>query len=171
MDSVELHTGPISRYPAALQLSAGALGTGLAFVFACPAIGVASLGALADSERYARSSEALGLRWASLAVAALTIAAIALALIEPDNVPGWGVIVAGMLGLIVNALCVVAAFPLRLSQLADAGSGTSRSGFAVLIAIGLLLVIRPAAWVCVAGAVAIAIAIGWAHLTRPREAR
>jgi len=170
MNSEELLAGPISRYPAALQLGAGALGAGLAFVFACPAIGVASLGALADGERYARSSDALGLRWASLAFAALAIAAIALALIAPDKVPAWGVIIVALLGMIVNAVCVVAAFPLRLSQLADAGRGASGSGFAVLLAIGLLLVVRPATWVCIAGAVAIALSIGWARLVRPRTA-
>jgi len=166
MVSDELRADPVSRYPAALQLGAGALGAGFAFVFACPALGVASLGALADSERYARTSEAFGLRWASLGLAAFAIAAIAMALIAPGEVPGWSLIVAALVGMLANAASVIAAFPLRLSQLVDAGRGGSPSGFAALFAVGLLLVARPAAWVCVAGAVAIALAIGWTRLMR-----
>jgi hypothetical protein len=64
----------VSRYPAALQLGAGTLGAGFAFAFACPALGVASLGVLVDSERYARAGNAPGLRWAALGVAALALA-------------------------------------------------------------------------------------------------
>lgn len=171
MVSDELQAEPVSRYPAALQLGAGALGAGFAFVFACPALGVASLGALADSERYARSSAAFGLRWASFSVAAIAIAGIAVALIEPGEVPGWSLIVAALFGMLASAASVIAAFPLRLSQFVDAGRGGSASGFAALFAVGLLLVVRPAAWVCIAGAVTIALAIGWTRLTRSRSAK
>jgi hypothetical protein len=171
MISEGLQLEPLSRHPARLQLAAGALGTGVAFVFACPALGVASLGALADSERYARFSDARGLRWASRMVALLAIGAIAFALFAPAEVPRWSLLVFALIGMLLNAACVMAAFPLRLSQLADVGRGTSASGFAALFAVGLLFVARPAAWICLAGAVLIALAIGWARLTRRQTAR
>jgi len=161
----------VSRYPAALQLSAGTLGAGFAVAFACPALGVASLGALADSERYARTIDAPGLRWTALGVAALAISAVAIALNSPAEVPGWSLIVAALVGALANAACVLAVFPLRVSQIADAGGNASASGFAALFAVGVLLVARPAAWVCIAGSVAIALAIGWARLARPRTTR
>jgi hypothetical protein len=129
----------MSRYPAALQLGAGTVGAGLALVFACPALGVASLGALADSERYARTSGARGLRWAAFAVAALAISAIAIAVIAPAEVPGWSLIVAALVGGFANAACVLAVFPLRVSQVADAGRSASASGFAALFAVGVVL--------------------------------
>lgn len=111
MVTEELQLDPIPRYPAALQLGAGALGAGFAFVFACPALG------------------------------------IAMALIRPGEVPGWSLIVAALVGMVANAACVVAAFPLRLSQIVNAGMRGSVSGFATLLAVGVLLVARPAAWV------------------------
>jgi hypothetical protein len=166
----ELQLEPVSRYPARLQLAAGALGTSVAFAFACPVLGVASLGALADSERYARISEARGLRWASCLVALLASGAIAFALIAPAEVPRWSLLVFALIGMLVNAACVLAAFPLRLSQLADVGRGASASGYAALFAVGLLFVARPAAWICLAGAGRVALAIGWARLTRRRAA-
>jgi uncharacterized membrane protein len=161
----------MSRYPAALQLGAGALGTGFALVLACPALGVASLGALVDGERYARNSDANGLRRTSMAIAALALGAIVVALIHPVAVPGWALIFAALVGMLANAACVMAAFPLRLSQLADAGKSVSMSGFGALLGVGVLLVARPAAWVCIAGSVAIAVAIAWARLTRARVAQ
>jgi len=161
----------VSRYPAALQLGAGTVGAGLAFAFACPALGVASLGALADSARYARTSDAPGLRWAALAVATLAISAIAIAVMAPAEVPGWSLIVAALVGALANAACVLAVFPLRVSQIADAGGRASASGFAALFAVGVVLVARPAVWVCIAGSFAIALAIAWARLRRPRPAR
>jgi len=164
----ELQSDSPVRAPAALQLGAGALGAGVAFAFACPALGVASLGALVDGERYARTGAAPGLRWMSIAIAALALAAIAAALIAPSEVSGWMLIVAALAGMLANAACVMAAFPLRLSQLAEAGRGASASGFAALFAVGALLVVRPAAWVCAAGAVAVALAIGWARLMHGR---
>ncbi|MDX1375905.1 MAG: hypothetical protein R3357_10105, partial [Burkholderiales bacterium] len=138
MITEELQPAPVSRYPAALQLGAGALGTGVAFAFACPVLGVASLGALADSEHYARTSDAGALRWASRAVAVVAIAAIAVALIAPAEVPRWSLLAFALIGMLVNAACVMAAFPLRLSQLAAAGRGASASGFAALFAVGVL---------------------------------
>ncbi|KPK08731.1 MAG: hypothetical protein AMJ64_02690 [Betaproteobacteria bacterium SG8_39] len=171
MVSEELQPIPVSRYPAALQLTAGALGAGFALAFACPALGVASLGALADGERFAKGGEARTLRWASLAIATLASVAIAVALIAPVAVPGWVLIVVALVGILANAACVVAAFPLRLSQLADAGRGASASGFAALFGVGVLLLARPAGWVCIAGAVAIALAIAWGRLTRSRSAQ
>jgi len=168
--SDDLQLEPVSRHPARLQLAAGALGTGVAFAFACPVLGVASLGALADSERYARISDARGLRWASRAVALLAFGAIAAALLAPAEVPRWSLLVFALIGMLVNAACVLAAFPLRLSQLADVGRGTSASGYAALFAVGLLFVARPAAWICLAGAVLVALAIGWARLTRRKAA-
>jgi len=164
-------TDRVSRYPAALQLGTGALGAGIAFVLACPALGVASLGALVDSERYARTSDALGLRWVSVGAALLATAAIATALIAPTEVPRWSLIAFALVGIVVNGLCVMAAFPHRLSQLAHAGRGTSASGFAALFGVGLLFVVRPAGWICLAGSVAIAVAIGWTGLSRRRSSQ
>jgi hypothetical protein len=161
----------VSRYPAALQLGAGTLGAGFALVFACPALGVASLGALADSERYARTSDAPSLRWGALAVAVLAVTSIALAVISPAEVPGWSLIVAALVGAVANAACVLAVFPLRVSQIADVRRSASASGFAALFAVGVVLVARPAAWVCIAGSIAVALAIAWARLRRPRPAR
>jgi hypothetical protein len=161
----------VLRYPAALQLGAGTLGAGLALAFACPALGVASLGALADSERYAKTSDAPGLRWAAFAVAVLAVSAIALAVIAPAEVPGWSLIVAALVGVSANAACVLAVFPLRVSQIMDTGTSASGSGFAALFAVGVLLLVRPAAWVCIAGSIAIALAIAWARLRRPRPVR
>jgi hypothetical protein len=164
----DLHADRVSRYPAALQLGTGALGAGMAFVLACPAMGVASLGALVDGERYARTSDALGMRWASLGVAAFALAAIVTALLAPAEVPRWSLIAFALLGLVMNAVCVIAAFPHRLSQLTQAGRGASASGFAALLGVGLLFVVRPAGWICLAGSVVIGVAIGWARLTRRR---
>lgn len=161
----------MSRYPAALQLGAGTVGAGLALVFACPALGVASLGALADSERYARTGDAPGLRWAAFAVAVLAVSSIAIAVIAPAEVPGWSLIVAALVGALANAACVLAVFPLRVSQVADAGRSASASGFAALFAVGVVLVARPAVWVCIAGSIVIALAIAWARLRRLRPAR
>lgn len=160
----------VSPYPAALQLGTGALGAGIAFVLACPALGVASLGALADGERYARTSDARALRWISVGVALLATAAVASALITPSEVPRWSLIAFALLGIVVNGLCVMAAFPHRLSQLVQAGRGASTNGFAALFGVGLLFVLRPAGWICLAGSVVIAAAIGWASLTR-RQSR
>ena len=170
MVSDELQPEPVSRHPARLQLAAGALGTGVAFAFACPVLGVASLGALADSERYARICDASGLRWASRTIALLAFAAIAVALIAPAEVPRWSLLVFALIGMLVNAACVMAAFPLRLSQLVDAGRGASASGFGALFAVGLLFVVRPAAWICLAGALLVALAIGGARVTRRQAA-
>ena len=158
----------VSRYPAALQLGTGALGAGIAFALACPALGVASLGALADGERYARTGDARALRWTSVGVAVLAVAAIVTALLAPSEVPRWSLIAFALVGIVVNGLCVMAAFPHRLSQLADAGRAASASGFAALFGVGLLFVVRPAGWICLAGSVVIAAAIGWASLTRRR---
>lgn len=168
MVSDELQPEPVSPHPARLQLAAGALGTGVAFAFACPVLGVASLGALADSERYARLSDARGLRWASLMVALLATAAVVFALIAPAEVPRWSLLIFALIGMLVNAACVMAAFPLRLSQLVDAGRGSSASGFAALFAVGVLFVVRPAAWICLVGSVLVALAIGWSRLTRAK---
>jgi hypothetical protein len=156
----------VSRYPAALQLGTGALGAGMAFVLGCPAMGVASLGALVDGERYARTSDALGMRWASLGIAAFAVAAITTALLAPAEVPRWSLIAFALVGITANALCVMAAFPHRVSQLTQAGRGASLSGFAALLGVGLLFIVRPAGWICLAGSVVIAAAIGWARLTR-----
>lgn len=166
MSSIDPLGGSVSRYPAALQLGAGAFGAGVAFVLACPAMGVASLGALADGERYARTSGAFGLRWASFAVGAFTVAAIIMALIAPSEIPRWSLIAFALFGLVVNALCVMAAFPHRLSQLSQTRRGASASGFTALFGVGLLFAIRPAGWVCLVGSVVIAAAIGLTRLTR-----
>ncbi|MGW8271070.1 MAG: hypothetical protein ACWGNS_11490 [Burkholderiales bacterium] len=168
MVTEEPATERVSPYPAALQLGTGALGAGIAFVLACPALGVASLGALADGERYARTGDARALRWISVGVALLATAAVATALITPSEVPRWSLIAFALVGIVVNALCVMAAFPHRLSQLVQAGRGASASGFAALLGVGLLFVVSPAGWICLAGSVVIAAAIGWARLTRPR---
>jgi len=167
----DLHADRVSRYPAALQLGTGALGAGMAFVLACPAMGVASLGALVDGERYASTSDAIGMRWASLAVAAFAVAAIVTALLAPAQVPRWSLIAFALLGLAMNAVCVLAAFPHRLSQLTRTGRDASTSGFAALLGVGVLFVVRPAGWICLAGSVVIAAAIGWARLTRRRIGR
>lgn len=159
----------VSNYPAALQLGTGALGAGIAYVLACPALGVASLGALADGERYARTSDAPALRWVSVVVAVLATAAIVTALLSPAEIPRWSLIAFALVGIVVNGLCVIAAFPHRLSQLAQAGRGSSVSGFAALFGVGLAFVVRPAGWICLVGSVVIALAIGWARFARPRS--
>jgi len=153
---VETRSELLPAAPAAIQLSTGALGIGLALAIACPAVGAASLGAFADGERFARGSAAAQRwRWMFVAGAALAAGAVLLALAEPRAVPGWLLIVFALLGILASAASSLAAFPQRLSALGPGAAAVPGADRAFLLGAGALLLMRPAGWVCLAATVAI----------------
>ena len=146
--------------PAALQLASGALGAALAFAFVCPAVGAASLGALGDSRRYAGVSPAVAPgRGPFVAVASLAAASVAYPFLVAHTVSGWPMLAFALLGLLANAASVLAAFPARLSELHPYSVRGSSAGYAMLAGSGVIALLRPEGWICVAASLATALVL------------
>lgn len=157
--------------PAALQLASGALGTVLALALLCPAVGAASLAALAEGRRYAGPLPAPVWRRAFAAVAVLAAASIAAPFFVPHTVYAWPMLAFAALGLAVNAASVVAAFPGRLSALHPYGVRASSAGYVALAGWGALALVRPEGRLCVAGVAVIGIVLAAERLLGRRTGR
>ena len=147
--------------PAALQLASGALGALLATAFVCPAVAIASLGAIGEGARYAGVSPP-SVRWhvAFTAVAVLAAVSVAYPFLVPHTVSGWPMLGFALVGLAANAACVLAAFPERLSALHPLGVRASSAGYAILAGAGAIALVRPQGWVCVAAVLVTGVALG-----------
>jgi hypothetical protein len=146
--------------PAALQLASGALGALLTIAFVCPALGAASLGALADGRRYAGVSPgAAPWRGAFAAVAALAVVLVAYTFLVPHTVSGWPMLAFALLALVANAASVLAAFPEQLSALHPFGVRWSSAVYAMLAGAGAIALLRPERWICVAAVLAAGLAL------------
>ena len=145
---------------AALQFAAGALAALFATAFVCPAVAMASLGAVGDGTRYAGVSPP-SVRWhvACTAVAVLAAVSVAYASFVPHTVSGWPMLGFALLGFVANAASVLAAFPERLSALHPLGVRASSAGNAILAGAGAVALVRPQGWVCVAAVLAIGVAL------------
>lgn len=155
---------PAYAGPAALQLAAGMLGTLFAFVFVCPAVGVASLGALSDGRRYAGNPAALPWRAAYGTAVVLALVATAFPFFVPHVVLAWPMLVFALLGLLVVAASVLAAIPGRLSALHPSRLHASGTGYLMLGTWGVTALVKPAGWVCVAAAASMALVLAADHL-------
>lgn len=127
---------------AAMQLTTGAIGAGLAMTFFCPAVGAAGIGIALDGARVSPQW-----RWAYGLIGLVCAVAIAASFILPHEPPSWAMIGFGAFGLLAGIATMLAG----LSSGLIAGRASS-AGFSVLFGSGLLMLAQPAVWVCVAGA-------------------
>lgn len=130
---------------AAVQVTTGAIGAGLAMTFLCPAVGAAGIGIALDGARAAP-----GLRWVYALIGLVCIGAIGASLVLAHAPPSWAMLGFGAFGLLASAATMLAG----LSGGLISGRASS-AGFGVLFVSGLVMLLHPAAWVCVAGAGAI----------------
>lgn len=146
--------------PAALQLASGVLGVLLATAFVCPAVAMASLGAIGDGRRYAGVLSAT-VRWRAAFIAVVVLATISVAypFLVPHTVSGWPMLAFALLGLAANAASVLAAFPERLSALHPLGLRASSAGYAMLAGAGAIALLRPERWICIAAVLAAGVAL------------
>ena len=157
--------------PAKLQLASGTLGALLAVATLCPAVGAASLGALSDGRRYADASAAAPTwRFAFGAVSVLALGSVIYPFLVDHTVLAWPMFAFAFLGVAANAASVLAALPARLSALHASRLRASSMGYAVLAGAGLLALVRPAGWVCVAAVVATTVALAAERLLGARRA-
>ena len=154
-ETVAQLASPVRAGPATLQLASGALGALLAVAFLCPAVGVASLGALSDGRRYVGASRAANpWRVALAGVGALALLSIVYPFWVDHTVAAWPMLAFAVFGLLANAASVLAAMPERLSALHPSRLHASSAGYALLAIWGGVALVWPAGWVCVAAVAA-----------------